>query len=237
MIAFLFGLLALGIGIIVVRKVADINPAVLARGLRVTAGIAALLVAVVLSIEGLGLIAAIPAALGSWLLSGARLPTSLSPPWRAGPSPSQTSRIFTDTLEMELDHDTGDMRGRILKGVFAGRDLATMAPAEIAIVWRDCQFDDPKSASVLEAYLDRLHPTWREDMARAESEPGAGGVMTDEEALDILGLEPGATEADIRRAHRELILRLHPDRGGSTYLTAKINEAKDHLLKRGQGHG
>lgn len=234
MTAFLLGLLVLGFGVIAMRKFADVNPALLARGLKIGSGVAALGVAGLLSLRGMGLIAMIPAAIGSWLLTGMRLPSTLRNPWTQGPDPSRTSRIVTDTLEMVLDHDTGAMQGRVLTGVFSGRRIETMAPAEIAILWRDCQFADPKSAAVLEAYLDRLHPSWREDMSRAEAEPGAGGVMTEAEALDVLGLKPGAGTEDVRRAHRELIMKLHPDRGGSTYLTAKINEAKALLLKAGK---
>ena len=136
---------------------------------------------------------------------------------------------------MELDRGTGAMRGRVLKGVFAGRDVGGMAPAELALLWQDCRFADPPSAQLIEAYLDRRHPSWREDMARAEQETGAGGHLTIEEAMEILGLKPGATADDIRRAHRELMKRFHPDRGGSAYLAAKINEAKDLLLRENRG--
>jgi DnaJ-domain-containing protein 1 len=102
----------------------------------------------------------------------------------------------------------------------------------MAHLWQDCRFSDPQSAQVLEAYLDRAHPTWREDMARAEGEGGGpDGRMTRAQALDILGLDEGASDEDIRRAHRDLMLRMHPDRGGSTFLAAKINEAKDVLLR------
>ena len=142
--------------------------------------------------------------------------------------------MTTDHLEMELDHDSGAMHGRILKGFFAGRELEDLKPVELAHLWQDCRFNDPQSAQLVEAYLDRIHPSWRDDLARGEAEQSQGpdGKMTPEQALEILGLTAGASEEDIRRAHRELMLKLHPDRGGSTYLAAKINEAKDVLLDR-----
>jgi hypothetical protein len=164
--------------------------------------------------------------LGSWLLWGG------AGPGRPRKSAGQTSRVTTDHLDVELDHDTGDVTGRVLRGIFRGRMIERMAPAELALLWQDCRFSDKQSAQLIEAYLDRVHPTWREDMARAEAEPGAGGIMTRDEAWEVLGLKPGASEEEIRRAHRELMLKMHPDRGGSSYLATKINQAKDVLLAR-----
>jgi hypothetical protein len=205
------------------------SAATLARGLKTGLGMLAVGLGVLFTLRGnlghgisLGM-------LGLWLLSGAGLPWGTLPGQRR-PSSGQTSRITTDHLEMELDHDTGAMRGRVLKGVFAGRPIERLAPAELALLWRDCRYADPRSAQLIEAWLDRVHPTWREDMARAENEPGAGGIMTVKEAYEILGLKPGVSDDDIRRAHRELMKRMHPDAGGSDYLAAKINEAKDVLL-------
>ncbi len=104
----------------------------------------------------------------------------------------------------------------------------------MAQLWQDCRFADPQSAQVVEVYLDRAHPTWREDMARTGGGegPAMSGSMTRAQALDVLGLSEGASEDDIRRAHRDLMMKVHPDRGGSTFLAAKINEAKDVLIGR-----
>lgn len=232
MYVLLLGLSALLAGHLLYNGWKNTSAAVFARQLRIGVGAIALAGAALSGARGLVVFAVPLAMLGSWLLFGTQ-----SPPWgslagRDRPQAGQTSRIKTDSLEMELDLDTGEMRGRILQGVFAGRPIEHLAPAELAVLWRDCRFADPASAKLIEAYLDRAHPSWREDMARAEGETGAGGIMTRDVALEILGLKVGASEADIRRAHRELIMKLHPDHGGSDYLAAKINEAKDTLLGR-----
>jgi hypothetical protein len=226
----LFGLAALLLFLIAARAYTMANPQALARQLRIGAGVAALAGAGVLVVRGMLGYALSLATLGAWLLWG----TSGFPglPGRAQKSPGQTSRVATEHLEVELDHDSGEIKGRVLKGFFAGRDFEDLAPVELAHLWQDCRFADPQSAQIVEAYLDRVHPTWREDLARAEGEHAAGadGRMTREQALEVLGLKPGASEDDIRRAHRELMMKLHPDRGGSTFLAAKINEAKEVLL-------
>jgi len=223
------GLAVLVIGLLALRAFTRANPAYLSRRLTVSAGVVSLLAAGALLLRGLEIIAIPLAMLGSWLLWG-----TASGPWGASTrrSRGQSSRIETDHLEMELDHDTGEMRGRVLKGLFKDRDIASLSPTDMALLWQDCRHTDPQSAQLVEAYLDRVHPSWREDMARGESDMSRGpdGRMDVEEALDILGLKRGADAEDIRRAHRNLMLKLHPDRGGSTYLAAKINEAKDVAL-------
>ncbi len=227
----LFGFLALALALMFMRSFARANPAMLARQMRNFGGYAALGGAAILLVRGMISYAMPLMMLGSWLLTGSQ---TLN--WRrwlpnaGGPNNHKTTSIKTNHLEMELDHDTGAMRGHVTKGVFRDRDIESMAPAEIALLWQDCRFADPQSAQILETYLDRLHPTWREDMARGEASPGAGGVMTKDEALEVLGLKTGASSDEIRAAHRDLMMRMHPDRGGSTYLAAKINQAKDVLL-------
>ena len=229
MVYLIAGLAVLVIGLLALRAFTRANPAYLSRRLTVSAGVVSLLAAGALLLRGLEIIAIPLAMLGSWLLWG-----TTSGPWGASTrrSRGQSSRIETDHLEMELDHDTGEMRGRVLKGLFKDRDIASLSPTDMALLWQDCRHTDPQSAQLVEAYLDRVHPSWREDMARGESDMSRGpdGRMDVEEALDILGLKRGADAEDIRRAHRNLMLKLHPDRGGSTYLAAKINEAKDVAL-------
>jgi DnaJ domain len=205
-------------------------PAVNARN---AGGVAALVLGAILTMRGMVGHGLTLASLGSFLMWGSTgaVWQKLKAKFAGGSSASgQTSRVVTGHLDMQLDHATGAISGTVLKGVFNGRPIGRMAPAELALLWQDCRFADPQSAQLLETYLDRIHGTWREDMARAEGTPGAGGIMTVAEALEVLGLTPGATADDIKTAHRELMKKMHPDRGGSTYLAAKINEAKDKLL-------
>ncbi len=140
-----------------------------------------------------------------------------------GPSPGQTSDVETAFLRMTLDHDSGILDGTVLRGGFRGRRLQEMSEAEVLELMRECRIEDEQSAAVIETYLDRIYgAAWRsgEEGAGAGSRrgPSPGGAMTPEEAYQILGLQPGATTEQIKDAHHKLMLKLHPDQGGSTYL-------------------
>jgi len=151
----------------------------------------------------------------------------------AGGAPGGSS-IRTRFLEMRLDHATGAMDGRVLEGPFAQRALRDLRLDELLRMLELYREADAQSAAVLEAYLDRERGTdWRaRDPGPGAAPAGTGsGPMNESEALAILGLEPGADALAVRDAHRRLMQRLHPDRGGSGYLAAKINEAKQVLLK------
>ncbi len=123
--------------------------------------------------------------------------------------------------------------GRVRTGRFAGRPLDSLDGRELATLWRDLG-SRPQDRAVLEAHLDRRIPGWREHFQRdAAGGPGRAarpGTMTDQQAYEILGLSAGATEAEIQAAYRRLMKRVHPDQGGSTFLAAQINEAKERLL-------
>lgn len=161
----------------------------------------------------------------------------------AGPSPGQKSGLDTAWLHVELDHDTGRMSGEVRQGSFAGRRLDELGLEELINLRSECAADDPQSVAIIEAFLDRTHGAdWRADFA-GEGEAAAGGgggaggggpqggQMTRTEAYRILGLEPGSDEAAIKRAHRQLMKKFHPDQGGSDYFATKLNEAKDVLLR------
>lgn len=152
----------------------------------------------------------------------------------ASRSPGQSSRVQTEALEMELDHDSGRMEGRCLKGDFAGRTLSSLGEADLTTLLAELRVTDPQGMLLIEAYLDRRFPDWRQSGSAdaKEEEPWgrAGGRMSLKEAYAALGLKSGASEDDIRAAHRKLMMKVHPDRGGSDYLAARINEAKDVLL-------
>ncbi len=157
-----------------------------------------------------------------------------------GPRTGQTSEVATRFLRMTLNHDSGAMDGIVLEGAFRGQRLSEMELDALLDLWRDCRAQDEQSAAVLEAFLDRVHgDEWREiaglgAAGGGESDSSSArrgqATMTREEAFEVLGLEPGASESDIRTAHRRLMRHAHPDHGGSNYLAAKINQAKDLLL-------
>lgn len=139
----------------------------------------------------------------------------------------QRSEVQTELLRMKLEHDTGAMTGTVRRGPFTGRRLDDLDQAEIMSLWRQCLAEDEQGARLLETYLDRFRPDWRK---ASDSRASPSDVMTREQAYAILGLEPGAGSEEIKDAHRRLMMKLHPDHGGSTYLAAQINRAKDMLL-------
>src|SRR5579871_5396284 len=228
---FFTGLIILGVLVLLGRAFVAADPRALVRTLRYLVGGGLLLVGLILLLaERWGL--ALPlAAVGISALSLGRIgPLDLGGTRRREGSRSTVRSAF---LEMTLDHDSGAMSGTVLAGSFAGRGLDDLDEAALRRLGGELD-GDAESVSLFEAYLDRREPGWREDVQRDGDArprgPANAGAMTDEEAYEILGLAPGAGEADIRAAHRRLMLRLHPDQGGSTFLAAKINEAKDRLL-------
>lgn len=143
------------------------------------------------------------------------------------------STVRSAGLEMELDHDTGEMDGRVLAGRMKGARLSSLNEDEVLSLYREL-YSDTDSAALLVSFLDRYQPGWQDrvDPDSFREQTGASGFddMTRAEACQILGVEPDASHQEILQAWRRLIKRVHPDSGGSAFLTAKINAAKDVLL-------
>ena len=143
----------------------------------------------------------------------------------------ETSEVETPYLRMTLEHDSGRMTGEVLSGEYAGKRLEEMALGQLVELLKTCWRDDDESTRLLEAYLDREFRDWRETAKAGDQQNSSSGAVMDwAEALQILGLEEGASEDEIKEAHRRLIAGMHPDHGGSDYLAAQINRAKDLLL-------
>ncbi len=227
-----FGILVLVLVLWALNAYSKADPKMLAKLLPSAGGIGALALAAFLGFRG-HLETAIPLGLfGLGLLGwGPFAQTGIFK--RTQKTPGQISRVRSAFIEMELDHDSGAMRGRILAGPHEGAALDALDVATLLGMLP--QIDD-ESRALLAAYLDRREPGWREHaQAGASAGNGAarsGGKMTEEEAYQILGVKMGASAEEIGRAHRTLMKKLHPDQGGSTYLAAQINEAKEVLLRR-----
>ncbi len=220
--------------LLALRWFVNANPAVIAANWRVMVLVGGFALAGVLAMTGrVGLAVPLIALLVTLYSRG--ILSSPRPTRMRGQGGRQKSMVRSAALEMELDHETGAMSGRVLAGSFEGRDLDTLDPAALSRLAIEIG-TDTESRALLEAYLDRRMPGWREHM---KADAGAGhrrppnaGAMSEEEAYQILGLEKGAREPEIRAAHRRLMKKMHPDSGGSTFLAARINEAKDRLLSK-----
>lgn len=229
------GLVALAALAFLGRGFVAANPARTAATLRFAGGVACIGIAIVLGLTGRWAIAVPVGLFGVSLLGYGSAWSGRTPRREDAPGLGRKrSTVATAVLEVELDHGSGDVSGRVVSGPFAGSNLDALALRDLLGLRRSIDPRDRESLSLLDAYLDRREPGWREDLER-DADAGQGrasrpGAMSTQEAYETLGLRPGATEDEVRDAHRRLIKRLHPDVGGSAALAAKINEAKERLL-------
>jgi DnaJ-domain-containing protein 1 len=233
------GAVAVFVLYLLLQMVRAANPAVLARAIKIVGGVVSLATAAFVGLRG-ELAVAIPLGIfGAGLLGWAPFGGigfgnigGIFSGLGGGRSAGQTSQVRSQYLEMLLDHDSGALAGRIVAGPHAGHSLDEFELPQLAAMIANF---DAESVALLESYLDRRFPAWRENAqgntAGGQRRAAASGKMTDEEAYQILGLQPGASRDEIGRAHRALMKKLHPDQGGSTYLAARVNEAKDTLLR------
>jgi hypothetical protein len=229
LVAYLFlGAFALLTLIVVVNWAANADAVTLRKIARYMGAILVLALAVLVGARGLFGLAG-PLLVAAFIIAtGVRLPMFGG----GARSRGQTSSVETSHLHVTLDHDSGEMAGTVQVGEFSGRALADMSRDELSALYDELERDDPDGARLLDAYLGRrFKGEWQEQASTSGSaSSAASGPMNREEALDVLGLEDGASEAQVKSAHRRLMKKFHPDHGGSTYFAARINQAKDLLL-------
>jgi hypothetical protein len=149
---------------------------------------------------------------------------------KSSPGAGKSSTVETALLRMQLDHDSGELQGEVLQGAFQGWRLADMNRQQLEQFYAYCQGEDADSVRLLASYLEQRFPGEGPFDQQPGGQPDSGAPMGRAQALAVLGLDEGASEEDIVAAHRKLIQKLHPDRGGNDYLAAQINQAKDILL-------
>ncbi len=237
----LIGLLTLILGVYLLRELGRASPARVAGYVRNGGGFLAAAAALLLLLRGRLSLAIGLGGLSLYLFSGDRV--SWSRIFARRQQGRGASRIRTAFLEMTLDHGSGQVDGTVLAGAFAGARLSAMMREEIMRLREDCAAFDPDSVLLLDNYLDRRFPGWgaagegdanarRQGAGQQGPRRPGGGEMSEQEAYQTLGLRPGASPEEIVRAHRRLMKERHPDHGGTTDDAARINQAKDRLMRR-----
>lgn len=153
---------------------------------------------------------------------------------RQAKAAGQHSEVRTQFLKMTLDHSSGELNGEVIDGPWKDWFLSEMSRQQLGELLRFLEANDDDSVQLLASYLAQRFPGEGDQFSAEEAQgaPPPETGMTRSEALSVLGLGDDASEEDIVQAHRRLMQKMHPDRGGNDYLAAKINEAKDFLLGR-----
>ncbi len=236
MINLLIALLVLFVLFQGIRFAARAKPAALIGAMKVAGGLACFAVAALLFLRGHTEMALGAAGVGLWLGGWASAPQWLE---RLRPGRRRTL-LRSAMIEIEFDPVTGVMDGRALAGPFEGRAFNAMTTQDLQTLHGLCATGDPEGLRHLEVYFDSRFPGWRgagEGDAHARGgrdRARHSGAMTEDEAYEVLGLQKGAARDEITRAHRTLMKKLHPDQGGPTALAARVNEAKEILMRRHQ---
>ncbi|MGD2131551.1 MAG: DnaJ domain-containing protein [Maricaulaceae bacterium] len=220
----------LGVGLLVIVLVAgrwfvNADPRMISRGIVGIGSALAIALGALLTVRGAALIGGPLVLVG---LGGLF-------PWmnlagRSRPSPGGVSEVDTDTVRMTLDRDSGAMDGVIKRGAHEGRRLSELDQTEVRALLEEARAGDPDGAALLDAYIARRFGGEGRTQGERAAPPGAASAMTEEEALSVLGLSQGASAEDIRAAYKRLMVKLHPDQGGSGWFAAKLNAARERLL-------
>lgn len=147
------------------------------------------------------------------------------------PQGGQQSQVRTEVLAMSMDHDSRKLSGEVISGPYKGSQLDDMALAQLEQLLEYCHQQDKEGARLLLTYLNhRFGDRWQQQGQGQQQTAQQHGDMDREAALAVLGLGPNPSREEVIKAHRRMMQKMHPDRGGSDYLAAQINQAKDLLL-------
>lgn len=195
--------------------------------------LAGLLVALVLT-GRLNWLIAVAGALLSLLPRMARLFIGLWPsirPYFQRYQQNKHSSMQTQFIHLQINMLTGEWQGEVLKGDYVGQKLQIMSLEQLLQLLEQCKEYDAESAALLTAYLDHQHVGWRKSGEESYEYPASDSLMNEKQARNILGIAESADKSEVIKAHKSLMQKLHPDRGGSDYLAQQINKARDTLLK------
>lgn len=142
---------------------------------------------------------------------------------------NRQSSMQTRFVRLQIDMLSGELQGDVLEGEFKDQKLQLMSVEQLKQLFEECKQEDEPSAALLVAYLERTHPEWQGHSGPYEYT--ASSAMSEQQARDILGVSVSASKSEIIKAHKRLVQKLHPDKGGSDYLAQQINLAKTTLLK------
>ena len=228
---FLIGVVALVLLLILARWLANLPTSPLKRILKlflsVIIGVGALLLLLRIGLSPIitGLLALAPAIMRLWSrftrFNSAKKRTS-----------GQSSHVSSEWLDMVLDHDSGGITGTIRKGNRMGFSLDALNKSQINDFADECA-SDPDSVRLLAAYIKKR---FGKEYSEKQSQEDLGqtrhsSAITRTDALSILGLEDPVSKDEVNAAYKKLISKVHPDAGGNAFLAARVNEARDILLK------
>lgn len=216
-------------GLWVIRKMAKLGPAAASTFVQKVAGAVVMAFSGLLLLRGQLSVATALFAIGAGLFGKSSIfPNGFN--WGKAKTPGQTSTVTTSLLAMVLDHDSGAMAGHIISGPLAGRALSELNDIELRSFYVSCQSAQDQSFALLEAWIARERSNWRGGDSGQAGGKRTAQSLSKSDAYDLLGLKPGSSVDEIKAAHKRLMKEFHPDKGGTDYLAAKINEAKDVLL-------
>lgn len=143
----------------------------------------------------------------------------------------KTRTLKTPWLEIRVDFSTGKLSGMVLQGEFAERALDELTETELKKLLKDCH-QDSRSSYFIHSYINQRFNKSAGNDGNSAAQPPSSSAMSEQEALEVLGLEGVPSADDIKRAHKKLMQKLHPDRGGNDFLASLLNRARDRLTEK-----